>query len=412
MTSSKKPRYFSFQIAAMAVLSLPSAYAATAFASANPVKSSQVVASTPSQRFARSATPVVVGQQTPYDIGQRPALSTQNSFSAQKVNRAAIETKVRAAAFGVGAGGGGSICDDRIKIIRDDLEQWLKNPQTDLSSLVLEHGMALDQYRTQMLSAIASAQVSCTDDKVEIGNDEKTCKGFVQSDGTRHIECNTHDFLEETSDSDQYRLIHHEFAGLAGIEINNGSDSDYSVSNQITEYLQNTVVKRLAIKPQLSQTGLPGGDPVSAYLRDQFQKAHSPSAHELVGLWRDCEEHAASAAGMSDGPGSLITVSSIPGLSYGITELDGMFRVQGNSIDMTLATAPNSNDGLVGVPDADYGVAGDKYGVRATSSGDIIMEVDLNSPSDGYSASDYAPSIIANGSLLVFAYTICPARGR
>jgi len=43
-------------------------------------------------------------------------------------------------------------------------------------------------------------------------------------------------------------LIHHEYAGLAGIEKNDGAASDYEISDQLTDFLEKTSVLRLAVK--------------------------------------------------------------------------------------------------------------------------------------------------------------------
>ena len=55
--------------------------------------------------------------------------------------------------------------------------------------------------------------------------------------------------LLDATDTDQYILIHHEYAGLAGIEVSAGDVSTYPVSNQIGGYLANQVVKKLVIRP-------------------------------------------------------------------------------------------------------------------------------------------------------------------
>jgi hypothetical protein len=77
-----------------------------------------------------------------------------------------------------------------------------------------------------------------------------------------------------TNDSDQYVLVHHEYAGLSGFEVNNGPDSTYLISNQISEFLVDEVVKKLAIKAPLADLnkyvgnytwlGRPNGNPFSS----------------------------------------------------------------------------------------------------------------------------------------------------
>jgi hypothetical protein len=51
-------------------------------------------------------------------------------------------------------------------------------------------------------------------------------------------------------------LVHHEYAGLAGFEVNSGEDSIYPISNQIAGYLEDHVVKKLVVRPNNS-----GADP-------------------------------------------------------------------------------------------------------------------------------------------------------
>jgi hypothetical protein len=99
-----------------------------------------------------------------------------------------------------------------------------------------------------MLSKILNARVSCTTGTIVVGGAEKTCKNWMDGKGVSQILCNYDRFMK-TADSDQYVLIHHEYAGLAGFEPSNGSDSEYEISNQISGYLVDEVVKKLAVNP-------------------------------------------------------------------------------------------------------------------------------------------------------------------
>jgi hypothetical protein len=105
-----------------------------------------------------------------------------------------------------------------------------------------------------MQKQMAHAQLSCTDSVILVSGVEKTCKNFSDENGESKILCNAKRFLE-TSDEDQYVLVHHEYAGLSGFEVNDGADSQYQLSNQITGYLQNQVVKKLAVLPNNSDDG-------------------------------------------------------------------------------------------------------------------------------------------------------------
>ena len=90
--------------------------------------------------------------------------------------------------------------------------------------------------------------ISFTEDKVIYDNAEKTCKGFIEEYSSEmHILCNISRFTN-TKKSDQYKLIHHEYAGLVLIEKNEGAASDYNLSSQITDYLTNENVLKLTIK--------------------------------------------------------------------------------------------------------------------------------------------------------------------
>ena len=99
-----------------------------------------------------------------------------------------------------------------------------------------------------MLTHITNAQVRCVDTKVKIGGAEKTCKNFFDSAGQAQVICNRKKFMDNNEDQ-KYVLVHHEYAGLSGFETNKKDASKYALSNQITCYLQNTVVKRLVVKP-------------------------------------------------------------------------------------------------------------------------------------------------------------------
>ena len=142
-------------------------------------------------------------------------------------------------------GNGGDICEDRVKTIREDLDAWII--QGGSADLKLPASISLSSYNSEMLKGISQAQVSCTAGAILVGNVEKTCKNYVDPKGIPRIVCNEKLFME-TSESDQYVLVHHEYAGLAGFEVNDGENSQYNISNQISEYLVEAVIKKLAIK--------------------------------------------------------------------------------------------------------------------------------------------------------------------
>lgn len=150
---------------------------------------------------------------------------------------------------GVVNGGGGDLCEDRIKTIRADIKSWIEKSGSD--ALQLPSGMTTHQYNQGMLDAISKAKIKCVasgdrDYPVEVQGAAKVCK-FRVSGANSQITCDFNKFQSMT-ESDQYILIHHEYAGIAGLENPNGSESFYDISNQITDYLVDQVVKRLAVK--------------------------------------------------------------------------------------------------------------------------------------------------------------------
>ncbi len=143
-------------------------------------------------------------------------------------------------------GNGGDICERRIKEIRDDISSWLS--KGGANGLALPPQTTPASYVVAMQNAISDTEVSCVSETLRIGESEKTCINSVSNKGVRRIFCNI-DRFQKTADSDQYVLVHHEYAGRAGLEINEGESSQYAISNQITGFLEDQIVKRLAIKP-------------------------------------------------------------------------------------------------------------------------------------------------------------------
>ena len=178
------------------------------------------------------------------------------------LNAAALSPQ--AWAGGESGGGGDAVTEMRIDEIRADILKWinegggfdLKLP-VDLSHEVYRAAMSrLLERHAVVIGAVTSAEENSTADpelKVLVGEQPKTCRGFVSTKDQRpHILCNAERF-KATSPSDQYRLIHHEYAGLARIERNDSASSDYSVSSQITDYLVPETVLRLAVRKPIGQ---------------------------------------------------------------------------------------------------------------------------------------------------------------
>ena len=83
-----------------------------------------------------------------------------------------------------------------------------------------------------MLNKIGSAKIKCVGHEdqgypVKIGKTPKVCR-FDSDQHQDQITCDYKKFLA-TNESDQYILVHHEYAGLAGIELPNADDSNYPI---------------------------------------------------------------------------------------------------------------------------------------------------------------------------------------
>lgn len=157
------------------------------------------------------------------------------------------------------AGGGGDSSEARVDEIRADILKWINNGGA--KDLILPESIPYSDYETKMKEILKPQKVVLgfieQDDKtnnelqVSVDGRPKTCRGFISEiDQKYHMLCNISRF-SNTTEADQYRLIHHEFAGLVNIENNDEAASDYSVSSQITEFLSMQTVLKLAVKSQI-----------------------------------------------------------------------------------------------------------------------------------------------------------------
>ncbi|RYZ76580.1 MAG: hypothetical protein EOP06_31180 [Proteobacteria bacterium] len=146
-----------------------------------------------------------------------------------------------------------------------------------------------------MERSIADATIECVNQPILLRDTEKTCINRTNTETQRaSIQCNF-SRLMMTSESDQYALIHHEYAGLAGFEKTGADGSNYVISNQIAGFLENQIIKRLAVKP--------GSDPQAYHVaRDNYGRVltmdqssavhycerrslHLPSFQEIMNAW-------------------------------------------------------------------------------------------------------------------------------
>jgi hypothetical protein len=159
---------------------------------------------------------------------------------------------------GAETGGGGDASEERVNEIRKDILQWIKKGGS--KSLNLPARVTYAEYVSKMTDILADGKVVIgfvekdheTDEELQVSvkGTPKTCRSFIsKKDFLPHILCNIKRF-EDTSDHRQYMLIHHEYAGLSGVEENIGAASDYDISTYITDYLTYQTVLRLAVKDE------------------------------------------------------------------------------------------------------------------------------------------------------------------
>lgn len=167
-----------------------------------------------------------------------------------------LSTTAYAVTMGGDSGGGGDASESRVDDIREDILTWVT--AGGAKGLKLPAEMKYEDYVSKMSNILQPQNVVVTfiekDDstneelQVSVDGQPKTCRGFYSKlDKTPHILCNIPRFAA-TADAEQYKLVHHEFAGLVNVEKNDKAASDYSLSSQITEYLSVQSVLKLAVK--------------------------------------------------------------------------------------------------------------------------------------------------------------------
>lgn len=205
--------------------------------------------------------------------------------------------------------GGGDPCENRIKNIRNDIATWIKDGGAE--SLSLPQAVTLEKYTQGMLQQIAKAKIQCvgTGDAgypIQINGTPKVCK-FQRSPNASLIVCDYQKF-QSLGESEQYILVHHEYAGLAGLENPNGSDSTYTISNQISDYLEDEIIKKLVVKerplpqapllPDTISLTLPRAEgDVKVELHDISKVAIRPFPASVYSALQDFQQYAVQGLG-------------------------------------------------------------------------------------------------------------------
>ena len=136
-------------------------------------------------------------------------------------------------------------CQKRIKTIGDDINLWISKGRAKV--LKLPTNITPSMYGNKMLEEIEKTEINCVKKTIYVNNIEKTCTNYQNTSGKKVLTCNFARF-NAMNETDQYRLIHHEYAGLAGFEANKDNRSVYPISDQVSGLFENILIKRLATK--------------------------------------------------------------------------------------------------------------------------------------------------------------------
>jgi hypothetical protein len=147
-------------------------------------------------------------------------------------------------------GHGGGECDRRIKEIAKNLrDDWIKKDGTRL--LQFKTGDTAEIFDAKALAVLnplldktnGAVKINCTDDKIFVDEVEKDCKWEPvdpkHPKGQKQILCNYNRYVGDknhpVSEITQFHDGVHELLGVAGLEVNNLSDSDYFYTDQLSE---------------------------------------------------------------------------------------------------------------------------------------------------------------------------------
>lgn len=155
---------------------------------------------------------------------------------------------------GTNGGGGGDPCENKIKTIRKDIKKWIIDDRHfDVPRLPFR--ISHQRYSRKMLAGV-NFKVSCVQKgdpgfPVLVFGQPKVCR-FDYFENSKKIfkkvTCDYNKFMA-TSAQEQYKLIHHEIAGLAQLELPNKDESKYELTNMIMKYFKIIKTKQPSESP-------------------------------------------------------------------------------------------------------------------------------------------------------------------
>jgi hypothetical protein len=142
-------------------------------------------------------------------------------------------------------GNGGDPDVGKFRKIGSEIQSWIQGGYAN--KIILPAGVTLKKYVTAMDSAFNAYHVSFVDQSVSVRGLQRMCKNTNDRVNGPQIVCQRSLILRELNANNDgiYQLIHHEVAGIAGLEKNIGQESDTRLSDQISKKV---VVNRLPVE--------------------------------------------------------------------------------------------------------------------------------------------------------------------
>lgn len=155
-------------------------------------------------------------------------------------------------AAGDRVGNGGDECERKLLRLQTEIKEWVN--QYDINTLDLPGQISHSEYRERMNLAIDKTYISCTDRVLRIGGAEKTCINAQVNEYKNALICNINK-VDRAREEELLTLQHHEYAGLASIETNDGDErSNYFITNQLSGYMERVNIVKLAIRPTIDKS--------------------------------------------------------------------------------------------------------------------------------------------------------------
>jgi hypothetical protein len=122
------------------------------------------------------------------------------------------------------------LCLEQLQFVRISIQNWIIFGGA--TKLALPKAIPLNDYQSKMRAEINEAQLSCRDLPRQREGKEQICESYIDPQGTPQIVCDSHPFMAGAG-SVQHLWVHHQYAALSGLEVDDGSGAQFEISNQI-----------------------------------------------------------------------------------------------------------------------------------------------------------------------------------